>query len=238
MPPKKAPAKDAGGDEKDYDLENFMLQKRLEVIQHRIQLKEEVIAECQRKLEEQRKRRGNTPAGRTPVLARLGAVLADLEAQSKQELERRREVVAEMTRQYNEMQNSFSDRIEDLKAQVKKAQEDIVEVENTKEATRKEKEDEIAKKVLSAGSCTLSMDVTIRQLTHKMEAMAFEFADMLKEVLDKMSQRIEVTHSGWSRTDRMGGDDSAAPFMKQPLISSLQEFELVPHGDLPPEQAG
>ncbi|KAF4744299.1 hypothetical protein FOZ62_024477 [Perkinsus olseni] len=227
MPPKKAPAKDAGGDEKDYDLENFMLQKRLEVIQHRIQLKEEVIAECQRKLEEQRKRRGNTPAGRTPVLARLGAVLADLEAQSKQELERRREVVAEMTRQYNEMQNSFSDRIEDLKAQVKKAQEDIVEVENTKEATRKEKEDEIAKK-----------DVTIRQLTHKMEAMAFEFADMLKEVLDKMSQRIEVTHSGWSRTDRMGGDDSAAPFMKQPLISSLQEFELVPHGDLPPEQAG
>ncbi|KAF4684202.1 hypothetical protein FOZ62_024337, partial [Perkinsus olseni] len=108
MPPKKAPAKkDAGGDEKDYDLENFMLQKRLEVIQHRIQLKEEVIAECQGKLEEQRKRR------------------ADLEAQSKQELERRREVVAEMTRQYNEMQNSFSDRIEDLKAQVKKAQEDI-----------------------------------------------------------------------------------------------------------------
>ncbi|KAF4685555.1 hypothetical protein FOZ60_006382 [Perkinsus olseni] len=210
MPPKKAPAKkDAGGDEKDYDLENFMLQKRLEVIQHRIQLKEEVIAECRGKLEEQGKRR------------------ADLEAQSKQELERRREVVAEMTRQYNEMQNSFSDRIEDLKAQVKKAQEDIVEVENTKEATRKEKEDEIAKK-----------DVTIRQLTHKMEAMAFEFADMLKEVLDKMSQRIEVTHSGWSRTDRMGGDESAAPFMKQPLISSLQEFELVPHGDLPPEQAG
>ncbi|KAF4668702.1 hypothetical protein FOZ61_005954 [Perkinsus olseni] len=221
MPPKKAPAKkDAGGDEKDYDLENFMLQKRLEVIQHRIQLKEEVIAECQGKLEEQRKRR------------------ADLETQSKQELERRREVVAEMTRQYNEMQNSFSDRIEDLKAQVKKAQEDIVEVENTKEATRKEKEDEIAKKVLSAGSCTLNMDVTIRQLTHKMEAMAFEFADMLKEVLDKMSQRIEVTHSGWSRSDRMDGDDSAAPFMKQPLISSLQEFELVPHGDLPPEQAG
>lgn len=44
MPPKKAPPKkDGAADEKDYDLENFMLQKRLEVIQHRIQLKEEVI---------------------------------------------------------------------------------------------------------------------------------------------------------------------------------------------------
>ena len=32
----------------------------------------------------------------------------------------------------------------------------------------------------------------IKSLSHKMETMAFEFADMLKETLDKMSQRIEV----------------------------------------------
>ncbi|KAF4678291.1 hypothetical protein FOL47_000020 [Perkinsus chesapeaki] len=199
MPPKKAPAKkDGGAEEKDYDLENYMLQKRLEVIRHRIQLKEEVIDQSKEKLEEQRKRK------------------AELGVQSDRELERRREVVSEMTRQYNEMQNSFNERIADLKEQVKKAQEDIVEVENRREATRKEKEDEIAKK-----------DASIRQLTHKMEAMAFEFADMLKEVLDKMSQRIEVTHAGWSRSDQTDGDGEAAPFMEQPLISRLQEFKLV-----------
>ena len=35
-------------------------------------------------------------------------------------------------------------------------------------------------------------DDEIRNLTARMEAMAFEFANMLKETLDKMSQRIEV----------------------------------------------
>ncbi|EER14691.1 conserved hypothetical protein, partial [Perkinsus marinus ATCC 50983] len=148
MPPKKAPPKkDGAADEKDYDLENFMLQKRLEVIQHRIQLKEEVIAECQEKMEEQRKRKGIV-CQRIAAAAMLLNVgfSADLESQSKRELERREEVLAEMTRQFNEMQNSFTDRIVDLKEQVKRAQEDIVEVENMKETTRREKDDEIARK--------------------------------------------------------------------------------------------
>ena len=54
-----------------------------------------------------------------------------------------------------------------------------------------------------------------RSLTLKMEAMAFEFADMLKETLDKMSQRIEVTHSSWDR-------DTSKP----PLMNRLKEYSL------------
>ena len=45
--------------------------------------------------------------------------------------------------------------------------------------------------------------------------MAFEFADMLKETLDKMSQRIEVTHNSWDR-------DSGKP----PLMDRLKDFQL------------
>lgn len=129
-----------------------------------------VQAECQEKMEEQRKRKGIV-CQRIAAAAMLLNVgfSADLESQSKRELERREEVLAEMTRQFNEMQNSFTDRIVDLKEQVKRAQEDIgncslrrgvftslrcsVEVENMKETTRREKDDEIARKVRGSSMC-------------------------------------------------------------------------------------
>ncbi len=38
MPPKKAAGGGGGGEEKDYDLENKMLQKRLEVLQYRLSI--------------------------------------------------------------------------------------------------------------------------------------------------------------------------------------------------------
>jgi len=115
-----------------------------------------------------------------------------------------REITGEMSRQYREMQESFNERIVDLQEEVSKSKEDIEKVQKTIDQTRAAKDEVIRKK-----------DDEIRALTLKMETMAFEFADMLKETLDKMSQRIEVTHSSW---DRDGG--------KPPLMNRLKQFAL------------
>lgn len=75
--------------------------------------------------------------------------------------------------------------------------------------------EEIEKTAVEKDELIAQKDEEIRSLTLKMEAMAFEFADMLRETLDKMSQRIEVTHSSWDR-------DSSRP----PLMNRLKEFSL------------
>lgn len=46
----------------------------------------------------------------------------------------------------------------------------------------------------------------------RMEQMTNEFGEMLKAILDKMSERIEVTNSSW------GGD--------VPMIRKLEEFDI------------
>merc|ERR1712093_179940 len=96
--------------------------------------------------------------------------------------------------------------------QVSESKLEIEGVQKEIDTTRADKDDIIRKK-----------DEEIRALTLKMETMAFEFADMLKETLDKMSQRIEVTHSSWDR-------DSGKP----PLMNRLKEFSLA--DEMPPKE--
>ena len=40
-------------------------------------------------------------------------------------------------------------------------------------------------------------EAEIQEMKTKMDEMAGEFGDMLKETLDKMSDRIEVTNTSW-----------------------------------------
>ena len=40
-------------------------------------------------------------------------------------------------------------------------------------------------------------DAEIKEQKDKMEDMAIEFGEMLKETLDKMSEKIEITNQGW-----------------------------------------
>lgn len=42
-------------------------------------------------------------------------------------------------------------------------------------------------------------DATIADLTRKMEDMSQEFGEMLKETLDKMSEKIEATSNEWEQ---------------------------------------
>ena len=59
----------------------------------------------------------------------------------------------------------------------------------------------------------------IQNQTAKLEQMAYEFANMLKETLDKMSQRIEVTHAAQGKQQEM------------PLMSRLKEYNLDDQND-------
>ena len=122
----------------------------------------------------------------------------------REETEKAKEVTGEMSRQYREMRESFNERIEHLQGEVSQSKGEIEAVQREIDTTRAQKDEVLRKK-----------DDEIRALTLKMETMAFEFADMLKETLDKMSQRIEVTHSSW---DRDGG--------KPPLMNRLKQFAL------------
>lgn len=169
MAPKKQDKK-GGDDERDFARENFFMEKKLEVLQYRLMMKDEEIANSLRAGESLTKR------------------IQELDRGFREEHEKSLDVTGEMSRQYREMQDSFNERIEDLQEQVQESKRDIEAVQREIERTRAEKDEEIRRK-----------DEEIRALTLKMETMAFEFADMLKETLDKMSQRIEVTHSSWDR---------------------------------------
>lgn len=165
-----APKKDAGADEIDYASENPYMEKKIQVLQHRLMMKNEQIASSKKGEEDLRTR------------------IVELDQGFKDEFEKATENTGEMSRQYREMQESFNERIEALQLHVAEAKREIEGVTHQIETVRIEKDEIIRQK-----------NEEIKSLTHKMETMAFEFADMLKETLDKMSQRIEVTHSSWDR---------------------------------------
>lgn len=90
--------------------------------------------------------------------------------------------------------NALNRIITDLKDQLESQR---VQLENTK----REKDQIIAGK-----------EAEINEMKVKMEQIANEFADMLKQVLDKMSDKIEVVASSWE-------NDTGIP-----IIRKLEEF--------------
>eukprot|EP00435_Cladocopium_sp_Y103_P019627 s707_g4.t1 len=175
-----------GGDEINYQQENDYMKRKIEVLRYRIMIKDEQILGCRKSEDGLRKR------------------IAELDQSFEDEAVRCRENTAEMSRQYREMQESFNDTIDVLQKKVSEAKAEIESVTKEIEQVKIEKEEVLRQK-----------DLEIASLSSKMETMAFEFADMLKETLDKMSQRIEVTHNSWDR-------DTTKP----PLINRLKEFGL------------
>mmetsp|Transcript_115268 Transcript_115268/g.229677 ORF Transcript_115268/g.229677 Transcript_115268/m.229677 type:complete len:190 (-) Transcript_115268:215-784(-) len=180
--------KKGGGDEINYDAQILYMRRRIEVLQYRLMIKDEQTANS-RKAEEELKKR-----------------IQVLDKSFEEESVKCRENTGEMNRQYREMQESFNERIEVLQQQVAEAKQEIEAVTKDIERVRIEKDEIIRQK-----------EAEIEALSHKMEVMAFEFADMLKETLAKMSQRIEVTHNSWDRGSN-----------KTPLMSRLQNFSLSP----------
>ncbi|KAG2455002.1 hypothetical protein HYH02_000827 [Chlamydomonas schloesseri] len=89
------------------------------------------------------------------------------------------DITADMMRQYKGMQEQLLKKVADLEAengQLKKTIEerdaDIVKLQQEKEQNKK------------------SSDTEILQYQHKMEEMQVEFAQMLRETLDRMHERL------------------------------------------------
>jgi hypothetical protein len=57
---------------------------------------------------------------------------------------------------------------------------------------------------------TTGKDAEIASMRQKMEDMACEFGDMLKETLDRMRERIEVSSTGFTATTTATSSTSAA----------------------------
>ena len=96
------------------------------------------------------------------------------------------EISADMTRQYKGMQ-------EELIAQINKHEKTITEQKDQLERSQLQLEE-----VRRQMAVELALkDSEISEQKQKMEDMAVEFGEMLKETLDKMSEKIEVTNQGW-----------------------------------------
>ena len=96
------------------------------------------------------------------------------------------DISADMTRQYKGMQ-------EELIAQINKHEQTIAEQKDQLERSQLALEE-----VRRQMAVELALkDSEIAEQKQKMEDMAVEFGEMLKETLDRMSERIEVSNSNW-----------------------------------------
>merc|ERR1719198_274428 len=114
------------------------------------------------------------------------------------------EITRDMTRQYKGMQEQLVDRITQLSVTVQELQDKLEEAEQKLEETVREKDRVIAAK-----------DDDITLLKSKMEDMAQEFGGMLKETLDKMRERIELSSTNFDM------EASGVPVQRQ-----MEEFNL------------
>lgn len=96
------------------------------------------------------------------------------------------DVASDMTRQYKGMQEELLSRINLLENQITELKDQLEGSRLQLEETRREKAQELARK-----------DAEIAEQKQKMEDMAVEFGEMLKETLDKMSERIEIANNSW-----------------------------------------
>eukprot|EP00495_Collosphaeridae_sp_1-RS-2012_P002258 TRINITY_DN1979_c0_g2_i1.p1 TRINITY_DN1979_c0_g2~~TRINITY_DN1979_c0_g2_i1.p1 ORF type:complete len:140 (+),score=36.06 TRINITY_DN1979_c0_g2_i1:203-622(+) len=104
----------------------------------------------------------------------------------EEEKERTFGLVVNMTRQYKLMRNELLSRIHELdqtitvvKEKLEHAKLEVKDTSTQKDKTIAEKEEEIA------------------EWKRKMDKMAQEFGSMLKQTLDKMSERITITSEDW-----------------------------------------
>lgn len=112
------------------------------------------------------------------------------------------EITVNMSSEYTAVRESLIVQITGLKNTITELQNQLEIAKETLKKTKEEKN-----KIIS------QREQEIVQMKIRMEQMTNEFGEMLKAVLDKMSERIEVTNTSWS-----GGD--------VPMIRKLEEYNL------------
>merc|ERR1711865_124934 len=121
-------------------------------------------------------------ASRKELQHRVSELKGDFEDEQDQTFQ----ITADMTRQYKSMQEELLNRINICENTIAELR-DQLQISKIKiEETLKEKDRIVALK-----------ESEIAETNKRMEEMAHEFGDMLKETLDKMSERIEITSTTW-----------------------------------------
>ena len=117
-------------------------------------------------------------AAKRELQSRVEQIAKDFEEEKEQSFE----IVQDMTRQYKGMQEELLARINKLEETVTDLNDNLSDSDTKTERILKEKNAIIQMK-----------DAEIADLKAKMDVMAEEFGEMLRETLDKMRERIEIT---------------------------------------------
>lgn len=109
-----------------------------------------------------------------------------LEKQLKDEEKRTRDIIADMTRQYKSMFEELTEQINKLERKVVDNNEIIEDLKEQYEKLNNEKL-EIEKQ----------KNEEIKEYKKKIDDMSSDFAEMLRDTLHKMQERIEIANREW-----------------------------------------
>ena len=109
-----------------------------------------------------------------------------LDKQLKDEEKRTRDIIADMTRQYKSMFEELTEKINKLEREVVDNDEIIVDLKEKYEKMNNEKM-EIEK----------AKNEEIKELKKRIDDMSSDFAEMLRDTLHKMQERIEIANKQW-----------------------------------------
>ena len=136
----------------------------------------------------------------------LEAQVADLKRDFEREEKATFSITADMTRQYKDMQEDLIKRINEAENTITELRDQLELQGLAYEDLKKEKDRAIAIK-----------EAEIVDMKQKMDDMSAEFGDMLKQTLEKMSERINITNSNF---------DADLGSTGVPTEEKLQEFAM------------
>ncbi|CEG50031.1 hypothetical protein F443_15164 [Plasmopara halstedii] len=151
--------------------------------------------------------------------------LAERQEITVKTLESKRELQDQVTELQKSFENERKDTFgitQDMTRQYKSMQEELLNRVNTLENANTELRDQLELARVNfqemkheSNRLIAAKNIEIQELKVKMEEMAQEFGDMLKETLEKMRERIEITNTSFE------SEGGAVPMMRR-----LEEFNL------------
>eukprot|EP00744_Colponema_vietnamica_P009931 GILI01014081.1.p1 GENE.GILI01014081.1~~GILI01014081.1.p1 ORF type:complete len:214 (-),score=46.89 GILI01014081.1:97-693(-) len=176
MPPKKAKASKGPPEPVEAPLDPPDRHKFLELQLHTLQRKYMLIAD----------EATETRAAENEIRQRVMQMQKDL----KEEQQRTIDIMSDMTRQYKAMQEELLGKINNLETTLSQQKRELDGVAEEQASLRQARDEAVSDK-----------DKQIGELKEKIDTMASQFAEMLKDTLDKMSERIEITSAQWEEEE-------------------------------------
>lgn len=145
----------------------------------------------------------NKASGADATVRELRTRLLDLNQIYEKEKKNTFDIVADMTREYKDMKEEMLKRINELEAKNQKYKDKLDLSRTQMEDMVRQKDREISLK-----------DNSIQEMKTKMDEMAKEFGQMLKQTLDKMSEKINITN------------DYESDKQDTPIVRTFEDFNL------------